>query len=242
MIEIAAKCGVDAIKFQTYNTDKRVDKLSPIYSVLKAHELSADSHKELARTAESNNILFISTPFDCESVDLLESLSVPAYKIASFYLVNKPLLDYVASKGKPVIASRGMATEKEIRDAIKIFNRHNIDFALLHCVSSYPLKDEDANLNIIRSLKSTFKCIVGYSDHTLGIETPVYAVAVGASIIEKHFTLDKNGDGPDHKMSADPIDLKEMIANIRRLDKILGSGEIRLLDAEKGTVMYRKFA
>jgi N,N'-diacetyllegionaminate synthase len=241
MIIAAAKCGADAIKFQTYQTEKRVNRNSPIYNVLKTCELTKKDHEELFNTAKENGILFFSTPFDKESVDFLDSLPVPMYKIASFYLVNLNHLEYVASKGKPIIASRGMANKKEIQNAVDIFSKYNVDYALLHCVSSYPLKKEDANLNVIRSLKDNYNCVVGYSDHTLGIETAVYAVAVGANIIEKHFTLNKDQEGPDHKLSADPDELKEMISKIRELEKILGSNEIRLIEAEKGTIVYRKF-
>ena len=218
-----------------------MDWNSPLYSVLKACELNANDYKELCKTAETNGILFFSTPFDRESVDLLDSLSVPAYKIASFYLVNQALLEHVASKGKPIIASRGMATKEEIQAAVDIFSKHKVDYALLHCVSSYPLKEEDANLNVIRSLKTSYNCVVGYSDHTLGIETAVYAVAVGAAIVEKHFTLNKDQDGPDHKLSADPADLTEMTAKIRTLERMLGSSEIGLFEAERGATIYRKF-
>jgi len=239
MIEVAADCGADAVKFQTYVTEKRVSKKSPVYEVLKKCELKEEDFKELFRTAKHNKLLFFSTPFDKESVDFLTVLPVPAFKIASFYLVNLGLLEHVAAKGLPVIASRGMANVGEISKAVKIFEKHKIDYALLHCVSAYPAKDEDANLGAINSLKNRFKCVVGYSDHTLGVKVPVYAVAAGASIVEKHFTLNKNQEGPDHKLSADPSDLKAMVSEIRALEKILGSGEIRLLDAEKGTLQYR---
>lgn len=241
MIKEAAKCGADAIKFQTYITEKRVKKGSPLYPILKKCELKEDSYKELFRVARKNKIIFFSTPFDKESVDLLTALPVPVFKVASFLIVNWDLLEYIAAKGLPVIASRGMANIKEISRAVRIFEKNDIDYALLHCVSAYPAKEKDVNLNIISSLRNRFKCVVGYSDHTLGIKVPVYSVALGASIIEKHFTLDKNQEGPDHKFSADPNDLKKMVSEIRDLEKILGSGEIRLLDVEKDSLKYRKY-
>jgi sialic acid synthase SpsE len=242
MIERAAKCGADAIKFQTYVTEKRVSKKSPLYNVLKSCELKEEDYRELFKVAKKNKIIFFSTPFDKESVDLLASLPVPVFKVASFYLVNLDLLEHMAAKGLPVIASRGMANTEEISRAVNIFEKNKIDYALLHCVSAYPTKDEDANLNIINSLKTQFKCVVGYSDHTLSIKIPVYSVALGASIVEKHFTLDKNQEGPDHKLSVEPAELKEMISEIRHLEKILGSGEIQLLNAERDTLEYRKYS
>lgn len=241
MIEVAAKSGADAIKFQTYITEKRVDTKTPLFNILKKCELKEDDWKELFKIAKKNNITFFSTPFDKESVDLLMELPVELFKIASFYLVNLSLLDHIASKGIPIIASRGMANKKEISNAIEIFEKYKVEYAILHCVSAYPTKDEDANLDVIKSLKNEFNCTVGYSDHTIGIDIPLYSVAVGAHILEKHFTLDKNSEGPDHKLSVDPTELKELVSKIRRLEKILGSDEIKLLEAEKGTMQYRKY-
>jgi len=241
MIKEAARCGVDAIKFQTYITEKRVDEKNPIYGVLKKCELDEDEFRELLLFAKKNKIIFFSTPFDKESVDLLAALPVPAFKVASFYIVNLGLLEHLATKGRPIIASTGMANTREISWAVKIFEKHEVDYALLHCVSAYPTKEEDVNLRIMASLREKFKCVVGYSDHTLGIKAPIYSVALGASILEKHFTLNKNLEGPDHKLSADPEDFRKMVSEIRQLEKILGSGEIRLLDAEKGSLQYRKY-
>ena len=242
MIESAVKCGADAIKFQTYVTEKRVGKRSSIYSVLKKCELGEDEFRELFLFAKKKKIIFLSTPFDKESVDLLASLPVAAFKVASFYIVNHRLLKYLATKGLPIIASTGMANVKEISQAVKIFERHKVDYALLHCVSAYPTKEEDVNLKKMTSLREKFKCVVGYSDHTLGIKAPIYSVAAGASILEKHFTLNKNWEGPDHKLSADPEDFKKMVFEIRQLEKILGSGEIRVINAEMGSLRYRKYS
>lgn len=241
MVEEATKCGADAIKFQTYITEKRVSKKSPLYNVLKRCELKEEEYQELFHAAKKNKIIFFSTPFDKESVDLLASLPVPVFKVASFYLVNLDLLEHMASKGLPVIASRGMANTEEISKAVRIFEKYKVDYALLHCVSAYPTKEKDANLLAITSLKDQFKCVAGYSDHTLGTKVPVYSIALGASILEKHFTLDKNQEGPDHKLSADPNEFRKMVSKIRELEKILGSGEIRLLNAEKDTLRYRKY-
>lgn len=240
MIEEAAKCGADAVKFQTYITEKRVSKGSPLYSVLKKCELEEEEYRELFQVAKKNNVIFFSTPFDKDSADLLAALPVLMFKVASFYLVNLGLLEHMATKGLPVIASTGMANAEEISKAVRIFEKYNVDYALLHCVSAYPTKEEDANLSAINSLRDQFKCVVGYSDHTLGAKIPVYSIACGASILEKHFTLDKNQEGPDHKLSADPNEFKKMVSEIRKLEKVLGSGEIGLLNAERDTLQYRK--
>lgn len=232
MIRTAAKTGVNAVKFQTYITEKRVSQNSPIFDPLKKCELSYPEQAELKTIADAEGITFFSTPFDGESVDFLSSLDVAAYKIASFELVNLALVRQIASQKKSVIASSGMADRKEIDQALQILDMESAPYALLHCVSAYPTAFENANLNVIRSLKKVYDCPVGYSDHTLGIEVPVYAVAVGATIIEKHFTLDKAMDGPDHSMSVDPGEMSEMVRKCREIKTILGNGDINLSEAE----------
>lgn len=240
MIIEAKKAGADAVKFQTYITEKRVPKDSEIYGILKKCELSNEQTRELNEFSKEQGIIFFSTPFDKESVDLLCEIGIPVFKLASFDIINKDLLKYVASKKKPVIFSRGMANEEEIKEAISILDNENVNYALLHCVSSYPTKKEDANLNIIKTLKKKFSCPIGYSDHTMGIEVPLLAVAAGACIIEKHFTLDKNMEGPDHKLSCEPQDLKEFVQEVRKMESIMGNEDIRLIDCEKPTVPYRR--
>lgn len=240
LIEAAAKSGAEAVKFQTYRTEKRVARGSPIFDILKKCELGEAAHRELARTARDAGITFFSTPFDPESVELLESLDVPAYKIASFDIVNLSLIRSAAAKGRPLIVSRGMASVAEIDRAIAVMETARATYVLLHCVSAYPLKPEDANLRIIATLKRRYACPVGYSDHTIGVEVPVLAVAAGACAIEKHFTLDRNTPGPDHALSADPKGLATMVERIRALEPILGLGEIRRLEAEQAIVPYRR--
>lgn len=240
LIAAAAKSGAEAVKFQTYRTEKRVTRDSPIFDILKKCELGEAAHRELARTARDAGIHFFSTPFDPESVELLESLDVPAYKIASFDIVNLSLIRSAAAKGRPLIVSRGMASAVEIDRAIEVMDTARAGYVLLHCVSAYPLKPEDANLRTIATLKRRYACPVGYSDHTIGVEVPVLAVAAGACAIEKHFTLDRNTPGPDHALSADPKDLATMVQRIRALEPILGLGEIRRLEAEQAIVPYRR--
>lgn len=240
LITEAKKAGADAVKFQTYITEKRVKKDMPIFDILKRCELSREQTKELSQFSKEQGISFFSTPFDEESVDLLYEIGVPVFKIASFDIVNKNLLRHVASKNLPVIFSRGMTNEEEIREAIGIFENENVPYAILHCVSSYPAKDEDANLKVINTLKKKFNCPVGYSDHTSGNHVPILSIAAGACIIEKHFTLDKDMEGPDHKLSCDPQELKELVQQARKIESIMGDAKVRLLECEKPTAQYRR--
>jgi sialic acid synthase SpsE len=239
MIVKAKEAGADAVKFQTYKTEKRVKQDSPIFAILKKCELSDTDTKELSEFCKQQGMIFFSTPFDAECADFLYKLDVPLMKVASFDIVNKNLLRSL-TKGKPVIISRGMSNKKEIDEAIRIFKQKGVSFALLHCISAYPTKDEDANLNVIRTLKANYDCPIGFSDHTLGIKVPVLSVAAGASIVEKHFTLDRNMDGPDHKISCDPKLLKKMVKEIRTVEKILGEGELRAQKAENDILKYRR--
>jgi sialic acid synthase SpsE len=154
--------------------------------------------------------------------------------------VNLRLLRHLTSKKLPLIVSRGMASEKEVDEAVELFKSQSIPFALLHCISSYPTKDENANLRVIQALRERYACIAGYSDHTLGIRTPVLAVAAGASVIEKHFTLDRKMEGPDHALSCDPPLMQEMMKQIRETEAILGEKKIRLFEVEKPILQYRR--
>ena len=240
LVKEAARCGADAVKFQTYITEKRVAKDSPIYGILKQCELSHQAQMTLKALAESEGMIFFSTPFDEESVDFLASLNVLVYKIASFDLVNLALIRKVASVRRPVIASRGMADRAEMDRAVHILDERQVPYVLLHCISAYPTPKDQANLNVIRALSQTYDCPVGYSDHTLGVEVPVYAVAVGAKVIEKHFTLDKGMTGPDHALSADPREFAQMVARIRDVESILGRAEFGVYEVEKATLIYRR--
>lgn len=240
LIESAATAGADAVKFQTYVTEQRVPRSNPFFELLKQCELPFPQQAELKAFAEHVGVLFFSTPFDTESVEFLASLNVSVYKIASFDIVNLRLLRKAASTGKPVIVSRGMATFEEINRAVAVLEEASAPYALLHCISAYPTPEDQANLNAIRTLVEHYQCPVGYSDHTLGIEVPVYAVAVGAHIIEKHFTLDRSMQGPDHSLSANPTQLAEMIQRIRSLERALGHAQLCVVEAEQGTLIYRR--
>src|SRR5438132_928933 len=212
LVDAAAEAGADAVKFQTFSADLLVTHLSPKakyqcettdptesqYEMLKKLELSLDAHRELKRRAEKHGIVFLSTPFDKESADLLEKLDVPAFKIGSGELTDLPLPEHVARKGQPMILSTGMSWPTEVNQAVRTVQKAGQDqIALLHCVSAYPAPAQDVNLRVMEILRNDFNVPVGYSDHTEGIEVAVLAVACEANIIEKHLTLDRKLPGPD---------------------------------------------
>lgn len=238
MIDCAVYAGADAIKFQTFKADRLVTKDAnkadyqkkcpgsrTQYEMLKKLELPDQDFISLSEYAIKKGIIFLSTPFDKESVDLLEKIKVPAYKISSGDLTNHPLLHDIASRNKPIILSTGMATIAEIGESLSVLKKSGAqDIILLHCTTEYPVNFEEVNLRAINTIQCAFKHLTGFSDHTTGITTSIAAFALGACLIEKHFTLDKKMDGPDHKASLDPNELKELVASIRDLEKALGTG------------------
>ncbi len=244
LIQEAKNSGADSVKLQTYITEHRVPKDHAVYEILKQCELSHTDQKELFDLGKEIGITIFSTPFDDESVDFLESLDSPVYKIASFDSVNTNLLKKVGSTGKPVIMSTGMTNLDELGSAWKALGGKDdgtgCDLMLMHCVSSYPLEDKRANLSIIPYLDSVHGGPVGYSDHTIGIKIPMLAIAAGAKLIEKHFTLDINSEGPDHAMSADPKTLSELVDGVRLVEEVLGPREMRVRDAESEAISYRR--
>lgn len=242
LIDSAVRAGVDAVKFQTYLTEKRVTKDSPIFDILKKCELSFEAFRELKQYCDSKGVLFFSTPFDSESVDFLESLNVQLYKLASFDVVNFEILKKVASTGKPVIISVGMSSISEIRNAVEELNKGTSQIGLLHCISAYPTSEEDANISAIHSLIVNFPdCVVGQSDHTNDIQVPLYAVAAGAQILEKHYKVSENMECIDAPVSISESQMAKLITETRRLEKILGTGIPESTPAQKGTEQYRRF-
>lgn len=251
MIDVACEAGVDAIKFQTFKTEKLVcanaekaeyqkkttEKNESQAEMLKKLELSKGNHDELIQYCNKKKIMFLSTPFDEESVDLLVELKLPIIKIPSGEITNYPYLRKIGQLGKKVILSTGMSTLEEIADAIEVLkNNGTEDITLLHCNSQYPTPMEDVNLNAMITMKDTFHLNVGYSDHTLGIEVPIAATAMGATVIEKHFTLNRTMEGPDHKASLEPNELNEMVMAIRNIEKALGSKEKKVSQSEENNV------
>ena len=234
MIDIIAESGADAVKFQTFKAEKLVTKKTPkcayqkasqndessYYSMLVKLEMTEDEHKELKRYTEKKGLIFLSTPHSQEwSVDFLEKLGVCAYKIGSGDMNNLPFLGYISGKKKPMIVATGMSTLEEVKETYAFLKHRKAEFALLHATSSYPCRFEDANLKAVQTLLKEFPDIViGFSDHTPGIESSLAAVGAGARIIEKHFTLDRNSNGPspDHKASIEPDELKKMVDEIRK--------------------------
>jgi N-acetylneuraminate synthase len=248
LVDAAADAGADAVKFQTFTAETIVTRnaeKAPYqkevtgtgesqYAMLKKLELSAEAHRELKRYAEKKGIIFLSTPYDSSSVDFLIQLGVVAFKVSSADITNLPLLAHMAARKLPVILSTGMATLEEIEDALATLQKNvGKEVALLHCVFNYPARAEDVNLRVMATLEKAFNLPVGYSDHTMGIEVSLAAVALGARIIEKHFTLDRTLPGPDHRASLEPGELREMVAGIRNVEKALGSPVKRISAAEE---------
>ncbi|MBF0362579.1 MAG: N-acetylneuraminate synthase family protein [Oligoflexia bacterium] len=240
LLDEAKNCGADAVKLQTYLTEKRVAKNSPIFNILKECEISFKNQELLFNHARAMDLEIFSTPFDSESVEFLNSINCSCYKIASFDIVNEQLLKTIASYKRPVIISRGMAKKDEIDHAVSIFNKQN-PLALLHCISAYPVHSiNDLNLRTINALKNQYNCIVGFSDHSIGIEASSYAVAAGAQIIEKHFTLSNTMEGPDHTLSLDINNFSKMVKEIRRVSGMLGVEVWASIPAEKDILQYRR--
>lgn len=239
LIEAAKETGADAVKFQTFSADRLVTRqaekavyqkqTTPTaesqYRMLKKLELGPGDHAFLLKRAKELGIIFLSSPFDPEGADLLEKLDVPMIKIPSGEITNHPLIRHIARMRKPVILSTGMSTLGEIEEAIEIiYSEGNRGVTLLHCVTEYPAPFEQINLRAIQTLKQAFKVPVGYSDHSPGTEIAMAAVALGAEMIEKHFTLDRTLEGPDHRASLEPSELKQMVTAIRNIEKALGDG------------------
>lgn len=236
MIKSASECGVDAVKFQTFISEDLVTENAKTakyqedntnensqLNMLKKLELSFDDFLELKKYAEECGVLFLSSPFDLKSVDLLEKLDVSLYKLGSGELTNFELIDYVLKTNKPLILSTGMASLEEIKETHDyIKNRDNL--IILHCITGYPTSFEEANLNFIKTLQNELEVPIGFSDHSPGIELPIAAVALGACVVEKHFTLDKSLPGPDHKASLNPEEFKAMVSAIRNVEIAMGDG------------------
>lgn len=247
LIDVAVEAGADAVKFQTFKAENLVTKTADKagyqkqvtgsdesqFQMLKKLELSGKDHVELYDYCRKAGIMFLSTPFDFESADLLEKLGVELFKISSGDITNMPFLKYVARKNKPIVLSTGMSTLGEVEEAIDwIKQEGNEQIKLLHCTTSYPTLYTDVNLRAMETLRDAFKLPVGYSDHTPGIEIPIAAAAMGACIIEKHFTLDNAMEGPDHKASLEPDELKSMVSCIRNIEMALGDGVKKVTEKE----------
>jgi len=250
LIDVAIAAKADAVKFQTFRVENVMTAAAPKaeYQVqntgggesqldmIRPLELPPEAFFELQAYCVARDIIFISTPFDHGSVDVLADLDVPAFKVGSGELTNWPLLEHIASKGKPVILSTGMAVLSEVDEALRVVQAAGADeVIILHCVSNYPASASEVNLRAMDTMSRAFPVNIGYSDHTVGIEIPLAAIALGATVIEKHFTLDKSMAGPDHAASLDPIELKAMVSGIRAVESALGDGIKRPQPSEAST-------
>ena len=251
LIDHAAEAGVDIIKFQTFNADKLVTKKArqadyqqknmgkenqSQYEMLKKLELSHLQHQELINYCKTKNIRFWSTAFDFESIDFLSTLKMGLWKIPSGEITNYPYLKKIAAYNDDIIMSTGMCTIEDIENAINALVINGQDrnkITLLHCNTEYPTPMEDVNLSAMTEMRNKFNLPVGYSDHTKGFEVPIAAIAMGATVIEKHFTLDRNLEGPDHKASLEPSELKAMVSAIRNIEKAIGTGHKQVSSSEK---------
>ena len=251
MIDAAADAGADVVKFQTFKAENLVtqsakkaeyqlqttSKEESQLQMLKKLELSSQDHHELIKYAKDRQIGFLSTPFDLDSLQLLIDVGIDTIKLPSGEITNYPLLKKSAETGKRIILSTGMSNLEEIRDAVKALKTNGAEeIILLHCNTQYPTPYEDVNLNAMKTISEATGLSVGYSDHTRGIAVPIAAVAMGATVIEKHFTLDRNMEGPDHKASLEPHELKEMVLAIRNIEKAMGDGEKEPSESEKENI------
>lgn len=256
MVDAAGEAGADAIKFQTFKAENIVTKNAlraeyqvkntgedtSQYSMLKKLELSYDDFRELKAYCDDSGIEFLSTPFDVESIDFLQELGIRFLKIPSGEITNFPYLRKIGQTGMPVIMSTGMSTLEEVGEAIRVLRGYGSnEISLLHCTTEYPAPLDSVNLRAMQAMAEAFNLPVGYSDHTSGIAVSVAAVAMGAVIIEKHFTLDRNMEGPDHKASLEPDELKAMVQSIRDVEMAMGTGEKGLSYSElKNVSVVRK--
>jgi N,N'-diacetyllegionaminate synthase len=253
LIDVAVRAGADAVKFQTFKTENLVsksaqkaeyqkettDKEESQFDMIKKLELNVETHAELISYCNDKNIMFLSTPFDLDSIDLLDNLKLPIFKIPSGEITNLPYLRKIGAIKKEVVLSTGMADIGEIEDALNVLikagtKKENI--TVLHANTMYPTPMQDVNLKAMLTIGTTFDIAYGYSDHTLGIEVDIAAVAMGASVIEKHFTLDKTMDGPDHKASLEPQELVSMVKAIRNIELALGSSVKKPSESEKPNI------
>ena len=253
LIDVAVKAGADAVKFQTFKAETLVSqnakkakyqeettsKNESQFKMLKKLELDVDTHKELITYCKEKKIMFLSTPFDLDSIDLLNELGLSIFKIASGEITNLPYLRKIGSLNKKVVLSTGMSTLDEVGDALNILIKAGTfkdNITILHANTQYPTPMSDVNLNAMLTIRDTLGVEVGYSDHTLGIEVDIAAVAMGASIIEKHFTLDNKMEGPDHKASLEPLSLIQMVKAIRNIELSLGNSEKKPSPSERENI------
>lgn len=251
LIDIAAESGADAVKFQAFRTEnlilkkvekapyqqKTTDKTEGQYEMLKRLELSKQHYIDLKEYCDKSGIIFMITPFDEESLIELEDIGTLAYKVASTDTTNIPFLQKLAKTGKPLILSTGMCYMDEVQQVVEEIHPLNKNLILLQCTANYPIEDDEANLAVVKTYMDHFDCIVGYSDHSVGIGAAPLAVPMGAKVVEKHFTIDKSEEGPDHRASLDPAELKQFVAYVRQIESYMGNGIKAPTNSEQKTRM-----
>ena len=254
LIDAAADANADAVKFQSFVTEELVTASAPKAEyqadaegksqreMLEEYELTSEQQAELQQYCSEQDITFLSTPFESRSLKLLDELDVPAIKVGSGELTNLPFLEEIASVGRPMLVSTGMSTIEEVAAAVDCIQQvnPNLPLALLHCVSAYPAEIEWVNLRAMETMRERFGCPVGFSDHTMHVETPGLAAAAGASLVEKHLTLDRSLPGPDHEASLEPDELKRAIEIVRNADRALGSADKQPVQAEEETAFVAR--
>jgi N,N'-diacetyllegionaminate synthase len=258
MVKVALAAGADAVKFQSFKTENIITRSAPKaqyhiettgddqqqswFDLLKSQELSEDMHLALKQACDASGILFMSTPYDMESVDLLDRLNVVAFKVASTDANNLSLLEYMADKGRPIILSTAMSTMAELESSVDAIRGRGLqDLVIMQCTGNYPSTEAEANLRAMQTIARRFDVPAGYSDHVPGVYAAVAAVAMGAHVYEKHFTMDRNLPGPDHRASIEPAELCELIMAIRSTERMLGDGVKRVMPSEdKNRILLRK--
>lgn len=251
LVDKAVEAGADCVKFQTFVTENVISKFAQKaeyqkentgenesqFEMVKKLEISFEQFRRIKEYCSDRGIMFLSTPFDLDSIAFLQTLDIPFWKIPSGEITNLPYLEKIAQTGKDIILSTGMCTMNEIEQALNVLRTNGAGkITLLHCNTEYPTPYRDVNLLAMNTLREAFQTPVGYSDHTQGIEVPIAAVACGATVIEKHFTLDKNMEGPDHKASLEPQELKEMVQGIRNIEKAMGIAKKFPTESEKKNI------
>jgi N-acetylneuraminate synthase/N,N'-diacetyllegionaminate synthase len=249
LIEEAAKAGCDMVKFQTHiaEAEMLVDNTipphfpEPRWEFTKRMGLSKEDHIALMEHANKHDVIFFSSPFSKEAIDLLDEIGVPAFKVASGEITNIPMLEHMAKKGKPIIMSSGMSTMEELEEAVGVIRSHNDQLILMHCTSKYPCPYSEINLNAITKLRNKFELLIGFSDHNPKIYAAVASVPLGVCMIEKHFTTDKTLYGPDHKASLEPIEMQELVEIVHNIESAMGTGEKNLTpELERFRAVFQK--
>jgi sialic acid synthase SpsE len=249
LIDLAVNAKSDAVKFQTFKAEHLIlsniqkapyqknttDASETQFDMLKKLEVSREQNLELKQYCTKKGIVFLTTPFDEESLEEIDELDLPAYKVASTDTTNLPFLKKIAKKGKPIFLSTGMSYLSEVKSALETIYEYNKDVVLLQCTANYPIKNNEANLAVINTYRDNFDILLGYSDHSVGVGAAPFSIPMGAKVVEKHFTINKEGEGPDHAASLSPEELVDFVKTVRRVDSYMGSGVKEPSLSEKST-------